>query len=169
MDAAPAARQLPRGYVVTLCTPPTRRWGLRTNPTPTQSQNHVWIQNFRRSNWKFTMLGKSAYFFVVLWHGRSCQEKCGTILWVSKQDDTTTPQSIYSMHQWPPLQRRRNEISWRIVTSMLSNCSEMLKLGTNWKTLYSMVSEQTCTIDHKMDQSLWQTIMSFDLLHSSYM
>ena len=33
--AAPAAFQLPR-YVVTLCTPPTRRRGLQTNPTPTQ-------------------------------------------------------------------------------------------------------------------------------------
>ena len=33
-------------------------------------------------------------------------------------------------------------------------CSEMLILGTNWTTRYSMVSEQTCTIDHKMDQSL---------------
>ena len=31
----------------------------------------------------YTMLGKSAYFFVVLWYGRSCQEICGTILWVS--------------------------------------------------------------------------------------
>ena len=34
------------------------------------------------------------------------------------------------------------------------NCSEMLVLGPYWKTRYSMVSEQTCTIDHKMDQSL---------------
>ena len=33
-----------------------------------------------------------------------------------------------------PLQRRRNEICWRIVTCMLSNCSEMLILGTNWTT-----------------------------------
>ena len=32
-----------------------------------------------------------------------------------------------------------------------------------------MVSEQTCTIDHKMDQSLWQTTESFDILHPSYM
>ena len=39
-------------------------------------------------------------------------------------------------------------------------------LGTYW---YLMVSEQTCTIDHKMDQSMWQTIISFDLLHPSYM
>ena len=31
---------------------------------------------------------------------------------------------------------------------------EMLVLGTYWKTGHSLVSEQTCTIDHKMDQSL---------------
>ena len=31
-----------------------------------------------------------------------------------------------------------------------------------------MVSEQTCTIDHKMDQSLRQTLSTFDLIHSSY-
>ena len=39
-------------------------------------------------------------------------------------------------------------------TNMLSNCSEMLILGVYWKTRYSVVSEQTCTIDHKMDQGL---------------
>ena len=61
------------------------------------------------------------------------------------------------------------EIRGRIVKSMLSNCSEMLILGTYWTTWYSVVCEQTCTIDHKMDQSMWSTIISFDLLHSSYM
>ena len=49
---------------------------------------------------------------------------CGTILWVSKQDDSTTLQSIYSMHWWPSFQRRRIEICRRIVTCMLSNCSQ---------------------------------------------
>ena len=106
---------------------------------------------------------------MVLWHGWSCQEMCGTILWVGEQDDSTTLQSINSMHWWPSLQRGRIEICRRIFKIMLSNCSEMLKLGTYWTTWYSMVSELTCTIDHKMDQSLWQTIISFDLLHSSYM
>ena len=48
----------------------------------------------------------------------------------------------------------RIEIGGKTVKSMLSNCSEMLVLGTNWKTRYSMVSEQTCTINHKMDQRL---------------
>ena len=37
---------------------------------------------------------------MVLWRGWSCQEICGAILWVSKQDDSTTLQSIYSMHRW---------------------------------------------------------------------
>ena len=35
-----------------------------------QLQNHVRIQNFCRNNRKITMLGKSEYLFVVLWHGR---------------------------------------------------------------------------------------------------
>ena len=64
---------------------------------------------------------------MVSWYGKSCQEMCGTILWVGKWADATTLQSIYSMHRWPPLQRR-NEICWRTVTSMLSNCKK--------KTLY---------------------------------
>ena len=128
-----------------------------------------WIQNFRRSNWRITMLGKSAYFFVVIWHGRSCQEMCGTILWVGEQNDSTTLQSTNSLH-WPPsVQRRRIEIRGRIVKNMCSNCSEILIFGTYWTTRYSVVREQTCTINHKMDQSMWQTIISFDLLHSSYM
>ena len=94
---------------------------------------------------------------------------CGAILWVGKKNGSTTLQSNYSMHRWPSLQRRRIEIRGRIVKSMLSDCPKMLILGTYWKTWYSMVSEQTCTIDQKMDQSLWQTIISFDLLHSSRM
>ena len=46
------------------------------------------------------------------------------------------------------------KIRGRIVKRVLSNCSEMLIIGTYWKTRHSVVSEQTCTIDHKMDQSL---------------
>ena len=45
----------------------------------------------------------------------------------------------------------------------------MLTLGTYWTTRYSMVSEHTCTINHKMDRNMWQTIISFDLVHSSNM
>ena len=84
-----------------------------------QLQNHVWIQNFRRSNRNITMLGKSEYLFVVLKHGRSCQEMCGTILWVGKQNDSTTLQSINSLHWRPSFQRRRISIRGIVVKSML--------------------------------------------------
>ena len=134
-----------------------------------QLQNHVRIANFRRRSRETTIPSKYSYFFMVFWYGGSCKEMCGAILWVIQQVYTTTLQSIYSMHRWPSFQRRRNKIRGRIVKSMLPNCSEMLILGTYWKTWYSMVSEQTCTIDHKLDQNMWQTIMLFDLQHSSYM
>ena len=62
--------------------------------------------------------GWNRFWMKVYW---SCKEMCGAILWVSQQDDTTTLQSICSLHRWPPLQRRRNEICWRIVTSVLPN------------------------------------------------
>ena len=121
-----------------------------------QSLNHVRISNF--SVWTEKLpLPQNIRIVMVLWHGWSCIEMCGAILWVSTKDDTTTLQGIYSMHRWPPVQRRRNEIDWRIVTSVLPNCSEVLILGTNWQTWHSMVSEQSCTINHKMVQGLWQT------------
>ena len=105
-----------------------------------QLQNHVWIANFCREIREITISSKYSCFFMVLWHGWSCKEMCGTILWVGKEDDAATLQSIYSMYRWPPLQGRRNEICWRIVTCMLSNCSEMLILGTNWTAWCFMVS-----------------------------
>ena len=107
-----------------------------------QLQNHVRISNFRCRNRKTAIPSKSSYFFMVLWHGWSCKEMCGTILWVGEQDDSAILQSIYSMYRWPPLHRRRNKICWRVVKYMLSNCSEMLILGKNWTTWYSMVSNK---------------------------
>ena len=74
----------------------------------------------------------------------------------------------YSMDRWPSLQRGRIEICRWIGQNMLSNCSEMLVLGTNYKTWYPMVSEQTCTIHNKMDQSMWQTPESLDFIYSSH-
>ena len=42
----------------------------------------------------------------------------------------------------------------KFVGELSKVCSEMLTLGMCWTTRCSMVREQTCTIDHKMDQSL---------------
>ena len=97
-----------------------------------QIQNNVWIQNFCMSNWKITMLGKSVYFFVVLWHGGSCQEMCGTILWVGEQDDSTTLQSINSLHWRIIISKKKNWNPW-------VNCQESaLKLFSNVETWHEL-------------------------------
>ena len=83
-----------------------------------QLQSHVRIANFRGGSREITIRSKSSFFFMVLWHGWSCKEVCGTIWWVGKQEYWTTLQSIYSMHRWPPLQRRRNKIY------LLENCQK---------------------------------------------
>ena len=61
-------------------------------------------QNLRISSWSYDMAG----------HAKKCVERYCELA------NKTTQQ---------PLQRRRNEICWRIVKCMLSNCSEMLYLA----------------------------------------
>ena len=45
----------------------------------------------------------------------------------------------------------------------------MSMFGSYWSTSYFMFREQTHSCSHKMDQNMWQTIKSLDLLHSSHM
>ena len=107
-----------------------------------------------------------SYLFVVLWHG-SHAKKCVERYWVSKQDDSTTLQSLHASMTTTSKKKK-----WNLLENchfVLSNCSKMLKLGTNWKTWYSLFSEQNCTIDHEMDQSLRQTLESIDFIYSSSM
>ena len=69
------------------------------------------------------------------------KEMHGKILRTGEQNNSTTTRSRNTMHWRPPIQRRRIEIRWRIVTCMLSKFSEMLIFGTCWTTWFSMVSE----------------------------
>ena len=62
----------------------------------------------------------------------SCEEMCREILRTCKQIDTTITQSRNSMYRRPSIQRRRDRICWRVVKSMLTNCSEMSVFGSNW-------------------------------------
>ena len=82
-------------------------------------------QHLRISSWSFYMEG----------HARKC------VVRYCELANKTTLRSIYSMHRWPPLQRRRSEICWRLSNTCSQNCCGMFTLGTNWKTWYSMVSE----------------------------
>ena len=116
------------------------------------------------------LLKKFEYLFVVLWHGRSYEEMCGGafVTWRTRRTQQLHKRSTPCIDDHHFKEEEMKSVG-ELSHVMLSDCSEMLFLGTYWKTRYSMVSEQTCTTDHKMDQSLWQTIISFDLLHSSYM
>ena len=99
-----------------------------------QLQNHVWITNFRARNWKTSTLWEFSYFFMVLWYGRSCEEMCGLILWVSKQDDSSTLQRINSMRWWPSFPRRKKklnrlEICHKYVLKLFWNCLHLARIG----------------------------------------
>ena len=51
----------------------------------------------------------------------------------------------------------------------LTSYSEMFIIGTYCETWYSMVCEQTCSCGNEMDKSMWQTLSTFDLIHSPHM
>ena len=51
---------------------------------------------------------------------------------------------------------------------MLTICLEMFAPSTNWLTRHLMDRKQTCSIRHKMDKSMWPTIGTLDLVHSSH-
>ena len=134
-----------------------------------QLQSHVWIPNFFGVTWKTSMLREFSYLFVVLWLGRSCEEICGTILSLANK----TTRQLYKVST-PCIDNHHFEKEETKSVGELSNtcsqiCSEMLGLGTYWKTWYSLVSKHTCTIDYEMDQSLWQTPESIGILYSSLM
>ena len=54
----------------------------------------------------------------------------------------------------------------QVCSQVVLKCLNLTRIG---RPDISMVSEQTCTIDYKMDQSMWQAPESIDILHSSHM
>ena len=98
------------------------------------------LQDLHISSWSYDMAG----------HAEKCVERyCELANKTTQQLYKVSTPCIHDHH----FKRRRTEICWRIVTGMLSDCSEMLIFGTNWTTRYSMVNKQA-TINHKVDQSL---------------
>ena len=134
-----------------------------------QLQSHVWIANFRGENRKASILWESSYFFMVLWYGRPYEEMCGAILasWQTKRLNNSTK---YLFHAWTTTTSKKKK--WNLLEICHMYALKLFWNAYTWHELDDLilyVSEQICTIVYKMDQSLWQTIMSFDLLHSSYM
>ena len=106
--------------------------------------------------------------FLVLWHGRSREEMCGKTLRTCKENDSTMKQKSQH-HAWMSINLKKKEwVSRRNFCSLLTNCSEMSVFSSCWETWHFVVCEQVCACFHKMDKILWQTLGSFDLLHSSH-
>ena len=126
------------------------------------------MQNFCRSNWKVTMFGKFAFFFVTLWHGRSCQEMCIMMLLV----DEKTTQRLYK-YQFLVLTTIISKIQNR---NPCENCQKYaLKLFWNtstWHVLKDLIFYVQWTTWHDRSQYGPKSVTNdyfFDLLHSSYM
>ena len=97
---------------------------------------------------------------VVLRHGRTRKENVWSDIasWLTKQLSSSTKSQLHALMTINS--KKKNWKGWRIVKSMLSNCPEMSVLGTHWQTKHSLVCKTTCTKNHKMDQSVWQTLGS---------
>ena len=131
----------------------------------------VWIMFFCWSSWKVTRLWKTSGKdgCAVLRHGRTCSKMRWAILWIGKQESGAAF-TKFQVLAWMiiNLKTGRTWISRRTITSMLTNCVEVLVPGTNWKTRHSMVCQQTCKSSHKMDSGMRQTIGKIDFIHSPH-
>ena len=81
---------------------------------------------------KTTMLGKSEYFFVVLGHAKKCVERYCELANKTTQELYKVSTPCIDDHHFK--EEELKSICRRIVKNIISNCSEMLILGTYWKT-----------------------------------
>ena len=137
-----------------------------------QLQKYVRIHDFcwsdrkiawNKSNWETWSRND---IFMVFWHGRSCKEVRAKILRTGKQNKAAIIQGRNARHGWSSIWRKRNESVGELSTGLLTNCFEISVFGSYWRTRHDMFREQTCTCDHKIEQSMRQTSSALDLLLS---
>ena len=79
--------------------------------------------------WKISILRELSYFFVILRYGRSCRVMCWTILWVGKQDDSTTQQSICDDHYFKEEETKSvGELS-HVCSQIVLKCQCLARIG----------------------------------------
>ena len=84
-----------------------------------QLQNHVRIANFCGRIGEITI--PSSYFFMVFWHGWSCKEVCGAILWVCK---TTQQLFEYLLHASMTTTLKKKK--WNLLENLSHVCSRIV-------------------------------------------
>ena len=98
-------------------------------------------ENMSISSWSYDMEG----------HAKKCVERyCELANKTTRQLYKVSTPCIDDHHFKEEELKSAGDLS-KVYSQMFS---KMLILGKNWTTRYSMVREQTCTINHEMDQSL---------------
>ena len=123
------------------------------------------------SNRKITGVRKFCHAKTVAWsydmegHAWKCVERCCQLANKKVEQLYKVPSPCLDNHRF---KKEEHEICWRIVRSVLTNCLEILVLGTNWTTWHSLVSQQACESSHEMDSCMWQTMSKKETTHSSH-
>ena len=98
-------------------------------------------ENLRISSWSYDMEG----------HAKKCVERYCELA-------NKTTQQLHKVSTPCTDDHFKEEEELNFLGELSKVCSQIvlkcLLLARFWKTRYSMVSEQACTIDHKMDQSM---------------
>ena len=111
-------------------------------------------QHLRISSWSCDMEG----------HAKKCVEGCCELAYRTTQQLYKVSTPCIDDHRF----KEEMKSVWELpqVSQIVLKWLYMARIG---RPDNSVVSEQTCTLDNKMDQSLWQTLESIDILRSSHL
>ena len=104
-------------------------------------------RNAKLPGWK--SLTQRRWHGPMIWKDMLENELSDIASWQTKSGAVV--QSFKSLVGWSSIQTGRTWISWWIITRLLTSCIEMFVFGTKWKTRHSVVGQQTCKTNYKMD------------------
>ena len=133
-----------------------------------QLQNHVWIQNFSRSNWKIHVR-KICVFLrgLMTWRVMPRNVWNDIVSWRTKWLNNSTK---YQLHALMTTTSKKKK--WNLLENCHKYAPKLFWNACTWHVLDDLISgvrEQACTIDYEMDQSLWLTPESIDFIYSWHM
>ena len=97
------------------------------------------LENPNVSMWSYDMEG----------HAKQCSD--AVVNQRTKQHNRSVISPLFAL---TTSNSKKNLKLWDNCQTMLSTCPKMSIFGTHWDAWYSLVSQQACTCDHKMDQSV---------------
>ena len=111
-------------------------------------------QNLRIYSWSYDMEG----------HAKKCVERYCELANKTMQQLYKVSTPCIDDHHFKEEEMKSVGESTQVCSQIVLKCLNLARIGR----LYILWSEPICTINHKMDESLWQTPESIDFLHASY-